>query len=346
MNHEEFMKNLFLVLLASLSLSLAAWADGPTSSGGGGNICFTQSGPELLDMVVNEQIYPHPHFPGIQIQKTGEKFTVFNPLKTSLKDRIDALTQPFMKRFPETAKRLEMALQNSWYFAVPNEFQAAIGASYQSLNTCNPQNTRAAIGLEAGVKFVSIPTWNSLDLDTQAYLVIHEAWRFMQIVLGEPITNLELQRVTYDTITNHQPRYAAMETASKHYCERKVHMLAPPESRVLDEQARRAWTVGCATPSAFHPGYLLDSIASLMKLRLQSKDKQVWEYLSTQIDDLNAELNSQDQKDLLESANGLVLNMIDIPMAMVNTQLQEFPREHRRDLEQALADLMNKLPQR
>lgn len=348
------MKNQFVAQLLWMALSLfipLASLAGPTSSGGGGNICITQTTPELLDMVVEEQIFPHQYTQGIQIPITHEKFTVFKPLNSSLKGRIDALTHPFMQRFPAIYAVLSMALENSWYIATPEEFKVAIGAVFQSPKTCNAQNTRAAIGLVAGIKFISIPTWNKLDFDTQAFLIIHEAVRFMQIVLGEPLTDLEVQQVTYDVITNASPRYAKMEDLRKYYCSQHEQMKAQAQNLGLDERATHAWEVGCKTPSELSSNDVLISISALTNQRNLNKttqgpfNTQIAKSLQKQLKQLNVELGVQEQKNMMSSAKRVGLKMLDIPMGMSEEKLNEFTGKSRQEIENALSDLLNSLPQ-
>ena len=170
---------------------------GPTTSGGGGNICFTTSGPRLLDMVWNNKLILRTSQytqPGFQVKETNKKFTAFNPLVGELKQKIESLIAPFVAKYPEDGRVLRTSIENNWFFAVPTIFSSAIGAYYQSPEVCNAGNVRAAIALVGGVKFVSIPIWNSLDLNTQAELIIHEGWRFAQVVLGFPLSNQALQK--------------------------------------------------------------------------------------------------------------------------------------------------------
>lgn len=175
-------------------------ASGPTTSGGGGNICFTSKGPRLLDMVWTEKSLVPQNQAGLMMPSSGEKFQAFTPLQGPLQKKIESLTQKFIARFPFEGKVLSTSLENNWFFAVPTIFSSPIEAHYQSPELCHSGNVRAAIALIGGFKFISIPMWNSLDLETQAYLVIHEAWRFAQVVLGFELSNQALQKLTFDSI--------------------------------------------------------------------------------------------------------------------------------------------------
>ncbi|MGE0632560.1 MAG: hypothetical protein AB7O96_09145 [Pseudobdellovibrionaceae bacterium] len=170
---------------------------GPTSSGGGGNLCYLDK-PELLEL----QGLATFENPGTKIPESNEMLSPIKPLEDPLLlKRINEILKPLRTSYPLVAEVLDFGIKNDWYMTVAERFSTPVEAYLpENHPVCNEKNVRAAIVMIDGMKFVSRPAWNELDLDTQAYLVIHEGWRFAQRALDLPIHNGHLQALTYYTV--------------------------------------------------------------------------------------------------------------------------------------------------
>jgi hypothetical protein len=217
MNPLSSSKMASLVAIAVISFLVAPAMGGPTTSGGGANFCYLpESGPVLLDLVQRRQAPPslsvsfEQRVPGVKIQRSSRPFEPFDPFKGpfegpstgALKRRVQAIIHPFVTRYPELGYYLQESINNTWFVAIPQTFTAPVAADFTTQWSCDHKNSRAVIALNGGIKFVSRPAWNALDLDSQAHAIIHEGWRFAQQVIGMPISDQDLQDLTYFSIVD------------------------------------------------------------------------------------------------------------------------------------------------
>jgi hypothetical protein len=177
--------------------------NGPTTSGGGANVCFLEEGAQILDLVLEGRVPPRdPNFQirGVQIPKQQDRFLAFNPITPRLSAQISERLIKFAAAYPPLFEILNTAIHKTSFLAIQEKFNFPVGPSFEKSKACHAKNTRAVILMAEGIKFVSAPDWNLLDLDTQAALIIHEGWRFLQTRGGLSISNQELQDLTYASL--------------------------------------------------------------------------------------------------------------------------------------------------
>lgn len=179
------------------------WAvlQGPTTSGGGGNICYLNTGPELLDLVRPERpAVARIRQAGVQIPVVAGRITPFYLDRTALEAKLKELMQPLQKRYPGLSKILSFGIVGRPYLSIDETFSEPYKFYLHDPSVCKEKNVRAIIGLTEGLKFVSAPKWNELDLETQAHLIVHEGWRYIQDGTDFKIDDKTLQDLTYGTI--------------------------------------------------------------------------------------------------------------------------------------------------
>jgi hypothetical protein len=348
--------------------SLAAWC-GPTSSGGGGNICYLKAGPELLDMVRSNQVNARPsRQPGLQIRMPRGQFAPVALLHGPLQTRVNLLVEPLRHRLPRLAEILDLGLRNDWLLAMKMSFGAPLNAALVSPLLCNESNVRAVIGLRAGLKFVSVRDWNQLDLDTQAFLLIHEGWRFAQKVVGMSIDNKTLQDLTYATIVNLdelnkspeiEAAYLKILDISPQYrdmsCQRLAVLVKNPETRRWPKLAFLAFNQMCWSPLQLTRESVSQSEVALVNFRniTQSNSGPMSEFLS----DLSTLEKHLSMTDLNHAAMqiqfataGLGISFLDSALAANEERLAPFginSRTHsERELETQLEDFVAGFPLR
>lgn len=243
------------------------------SHGGGGNICFIDNRAVILDLVRNN--LPHSNFePGVQIPTSFQELGLFNPFISDqgilLKSKISQMLQPFIKKFPELGQILFFGIENMWFFGTHNRFAESIQADFSNTQLCHTGNVRAVVGFYAGLKFISIPDWNQLDLDTQAHLIIHEGWRFYQSYSDSQlfqtmeaeqdlVTNAELQELTYASIvdvdvilkTNLANKYFTSVGLSVEFRNFSCAKLKYPVFKSLPSDIKMVFEVACNHPFSF-----------------------------------------------------------------------------------------------
>jgi hypothetical protein len=233
---------LTIVLVVSTS---SAWAQGRgerrgTRDGGGGNICqLPEQIPVLLDFVGDYE-------KGLWVpaRQLGEQLTLSEagiqlgmaPVKVltaKLESRLEVIFQKHQATSPKTIKLLKDSIKSIYFFGTQIGFRRAIGAEWTEGHICSANNTRAAVYYSNGFAILSIPIWNSLDLESQVGLLIHEGLRHIQLFLGHNGTDLDLQRITRDLVfssedlsldgsyffgIHHSPLYNDLKIALNAFC--------------------------------------------------------------------------------------------------------------------------------
>jgi hypothetical protein len=190
---------------------------------------------------------------------------------------VRALIQPFVTRYPAVGAYLTHGVYNTWFYAIPQKFLGPVAVHFEDEKVCGYANTRAVIAMSGGHKFVSRPAWNELDLDTQAHAVVHEGWRFAQVVLGLPITNKDLQELTYHTIADVEGAKNLEVLTRLHlwvtldsmngtsgYCRESERLLSLVEQAGLPHEALRSVRATCKEPLEISRGLYVRSNNALI----------------------------------------------------------------------------------
>lgn len=197
----------FFAAVLSLSQGPVVFAGGV--SDGGGNLCYLNGTPVLLEFA---DLHSQLQEKGIQIYESKMSelygFSSFQSLykRDRLKQRIDAILAANEASSPIFVSWLKAILDGLQFSVTSIPIEAPVAADATDQPLCRNGNVRASVLFFPPVMgFVDRAQFNSLDLDSQAGLLIHEAGRFIQYTangtLGggpsrDKFTDLDLQRST------------------------------------------------------------------------------------------------------------------------------------------------------
>ncbi len=195
--------------------TLKSTRGGTGVDGGGGNICMLtpDSDPVLLDLV------PAKGSPLNISRAAGEKvkltkflnevgFMNLSPLRDNepdqfytsrLKTEVQRILSLGLQSSPITARYIEEYLNHSQIFGVNTKFNKSYGADYSKAPECSHGNTRAVIYNIGGTAiFVEVELWNKMSLGMQATTLIHEGYRFIQSMVTNPPSHIDVQNLVLE----------------------------------------------------------------------------------------------------------------------------------------------------
>lgn len=188
----------------AMFFSSQSFAQSGRIGSGGGNVCFIQGRPILLDFVRPKMT--------LDLSKPGVKFEFQSRYRRLGLQPFRAISNPHLqqevsgildqlKDYQSIQHLLKLSLEKFQALGVEGKF-AALGADYgSSEGLCSMENTKAAVIFHSTYLFVSVELWNQLDLLSQVGLVIHEALRMLQNIYQFKMTDRELQDLTYALVS-------------------------------------------------------------------------------------------------------------------------------------------------
>ncbi len=216
----------FIFLISGMSFSASSWAG--VAHGGGGNLCV--DGRHALN--ISELADTHPNSTGFKDEKgvriTGrfvkESLEVFGYLgfdilggaddynfffeDVKVREKLKIRISEYLNRADqepsarEVLKNFQRIIGAHPFLAFNDVIPEAIEPGNLSKKYC-PGVPRAAIRFSRGFGFLSLPFFNDMTLNQQAWLLIHEAGRWVQQNFkNSKFSNTDIELLTRAIVTN------------------------------------------------------------------------------------------------------------------------------------------------
>jgi len=167
-------------------ICLSHFALAGTASGGGGNLCYIDGQPVLLELANYRPILREE---GLKFEATNMTklygFSALTKLNTGkIKERVDAILNANIKNSPIMISWLRKITSLLSFSLTSASINTAVKADTSQFPDCDQANTKASIlYFPPLMGLVDLEQFNSLDLDSQAGLILHESGRFFQLML-------------------------------------------------------------------------------------------------------------------------------------------------------------------
>jgi len=186
----------------SLIMVLNHFSLAGTASGGGGNLCYINGQPVLLELANYRD----------RTREEGVKFAASNMTKLfgysaftilnigKIKARVDDILSANEKNSPIMTSWLRKITSQISFSLTSASINSSVYADFSQIPDCNKSNTKASIlYFPPLMGFVDLAQFNSLDLDSQAGLILHESARFFQLLIRENLKSTDDQTLNYFT---------------------------------------------------------------------------------------------------------------------------------------------------
>jgi hypothetical protein len=190
-----------------------------TKDGGGGNLCYIGNKPVLLEFA---DLSPELNEPGMKFESSDMvKVFGFGNLEQISRDKLDERVRAILNAnydySPFVVSLFRNIMSDVVFSFTTTNIRVPVKADVSAQPNCQHGNVKASVVyLPSHLALADLEKVNSLDLDSQAGMVLHEAARFFQ-TYQENGTDLELQNMIRTMFDVYKGRSRATLDTDKFY---------------------------------------------------------------------------------------------------------------------------------